>query len=168
MTSTDQHLTEAADASTGQRVRLQPPSPALMRVLNVIVRRVLANRVLGRRMKRQALLEFDGRRTGRHRRVPVCMHMLDGRAIVMTRRPWRWNFVEGAPVAVTRRGQRRDGFAQLLDASPREIGETVRAALDGGATAFDLGLKIPRGYQATVEDLGALPLGLIHIDFREA
>ncbi|EHI39332.1 LOW QUALITY PROTEIN: hypothetical protein OPAG_01921, partial [Rhodococcus opacus PD630] len=46
-------------------VRLNPPPPQLMRLVNPLVRRVLTTRSLGRRIRRQGLIEFTGRRTGR-------------------------------------------------------------------------------------------------------
>jgi hypothetical protein len=166
MTTTHDRAPTTTVPDPEPRVRLRPPSPTAMRFVNIAVRRALTTRMLGRRMERQALLEFTGRRTGRRRRVPVCLHVVDGRAVVMTKREWRLNFVDGAPVTVTHRGQRRSARARLVESTPDGVGHAVRAALDGGASPFDLGLKItPRGYEPTARDLAALPLGLVHIDF---
>jgi hypothetical protein len=136
-----------------------------MRVVNPFVRPVLRSRRLGRRLSLQALLEFNGRRSGRRYRVPVCLHDIDGQATVFTERPWRLNLAGGADVTVTQRGVRRRGRATLMDASPLEIGHAMRAALDNGATAFELGLKVERGHQPTIADLSAIPRHLIRIDF---
>jgi hypothetical protein len=99
-------------------VRLSPPPPQLMRLVNPLVRRVLTTRSLGRRIRRQGLIEFTGRRTGRTLRVPVCLHDVDGQTLVFTERPWRRNFAGGAPVTVTHRGRVRRGRALLLEAPP--------------------------------------------------
>ncbi|UGT62807.1 grhN [Nocardia asteroides] len=148
-------------------VRLAPPPPALMRVVNPLVRRVLANRRLGRRIPLQALLEFTGRRSGRRLRVPVCLHSVDGVPTVFTERPWRLNFTEPAPVVVTQRGRVRTGHAVLLHVGPVERGRAMRQALDNGATPFELGLKVGRGHTPTADELSAIARSLIRVDFPE-
>jgi hypothetical protein len=146
-------------------VRLRLPPPTLMRVVNPLVRRMLRTRLLGGRMRIPALLEFDGRRTGRRLRVPAGLHDIDGAGLVFTTRPWRRNFAGGAPVTVTHRGTSRPASARLLAATPDEVGRALRTALDRGATPFQLGLKVRRGYDPSAADLAALPLSLIRIDF---
>ena len=149
------------------KVQLAPPPPALMKVVNPLVRRILRSRPLGRRLALQALLEFDGRRSGRHYRTPLCLHDIGGVAMVFTERPWRMNFVSAIPVTVTQRGQRRSGRGELLDATPLEVGTAMRTALDNGASAFELGLKVARGYQPTIADLSTIGRSLIRIDFAD-
>lgn len=155
--------------TTSNSVRLSPPPPALMRVVNPVVRRLLASRRLGRRFARQGLIEYTGRRTGRVRRVPVCLHEVAGETLVFTGRPWRWNFADGAPVTVTvtRRGRPRAGHAVLLDAGAQQTGAALREALDAGATPFELGLKVASGHQPTADELAAISggLGVVRIDF---
>jgi hypothetical protein len=92
-------------------VRLSPPPPTLMRLLNPLVRRVLSSRHLGGRIDQIMLLEFTGRRSGRRIRVPVALHLIDGVPMAFTHRPWRLNFAGGAPVTITHRGQSRHGVA---------------------------------------------------------
>lgn len=136
-----------------------------MRRVNPLLRRMLRSRRLGPRFARQGLLEYTGRHTGRARCVPVCLHRIGGDTLVFTERPWRWNFAQSSPVTVTQCGRTRSGRAVLLDASPQEVGAAMRAALDGGATPFELGLKVPAGYQPTVDDLAGIARSIIRIDF---
>lgn len=150
---------------TTTRVRLAPPPPALMRMINPLVRRVLTSPTLGQRISLQALLEFTGRRSGKALRVPVCLHMIDGVPTVFTERPWRLNFTDPIPVAVTQQGRVRYGRAVLMPSTPQELGTALREALDNGATPFELGLKISRGYNPTAEDLSAITRWRIRIDF---
>lgn len=107
-------------------VRLSPPPPQLMRLVNPLVRRVLTTRSLGRR-----------------------------------------NFAGGAPVTVTHRGRVRRGRALLLEATPAEAGAAFRAAPDDGATPFELGLKVPRGYEPTEADLATIARSLIRVDYDD-
>ncbi|SEC90732.1 hypothetical protein SAMN04490239_5928 [Rhodococcus koreensis] len=148
-------------------VRLSPPPPALMRLVNPVVRRVLTTRWSGRRIRRQGLIEFTGRRTGRTLRVPVCLHDIDGETLIFTERPWRFNFAGGATVTVTRHGRVRRGRALLLDVTPAEAGAAFRAALDDGASPFELGLKVSRGYVPSAADLAGIARSLIRVDYDQ-
>ncbi|WP_280339645.1 grhN [Nocardia neocaledoniensis] len=153
--------------TTTTRVRLAPPPPALMRMINPLVRRVLSNPRLGRRIPLQALLEFPGRHSGKTFRVPVCLHTIDGVPTVFTERRWRLNFTDPVPVTVTTRGRVRHGRAVLLRSTPQELGTALRQAMDNGATPFELGLKVARGHTPTVEDLSAIVRWRIRIDFAD-
>ncbi|MGW6696553.1 grhN [Nocardia sp. NPDC055049] len=148
-------------------VRLSPPPPQLMRLINPVVRRILATRLLGSRIRRQGMVEFTGRRTGRTLRIPVCLHHVDDETLIFTERPWRHNLVGGAPVTITHRGQIRHGHAVLLDAAPARVGAAMRAAMDDGASPFELGLKVTRGYDPTADDLAAIARSIIRVDVEE-
>lgn len=161
-------LEESATTETATRVRLAPPPPALMRMVNPLIRRLLTTRPIGRRIALQALLEFTGRRSGRTLRVPVCLHMIDGVSMVFTERPWRLNFTEPTRVTVTHQGHVRHGTAVLLRATPHHVGTAIRAALDNGASAFEVGLKVRRDYDPTVADLSTIARSLIRVDFDDA
>lgn len=147
-------------------VRLSPPPPALMRLLNPLVRRVLSSRYLGGRIDQIMLLEFTGRRTGRRIRVPVALHLIDGVPMAFTHRPWRLNFTGGAPVTITHRGQVRRGRGVLLAATPEQVASALRAALDSGTSPFVLGLKIARSHEPTTQDLARVGTFLIRFDLE--
>lgn len=68
-------------------VRLSPPPPTLMRLLNPLVRRVLSSRHLGSRIDQIILLEFTGRRSGRRIRIPVALHLIDSVPMAFTTAP---------------------------------------------------------------------------------
>jgi hypothetical protein len=93
--------------------------------------------------------------------------MVDGVPIVFTERPWRLNFTDPAPVTVTHRGRVRSGRAVLLQATPEQVGTALRTALDNGASAFEIGLKVRRSYDPTVADLSTIARSLIRIDFDD-
>ncbi|MRH91654.1 grhN [Nocardia sp. SYP-A9097] len=138
-----------------------------MRMVNPLVRRILTNPRLGRRISLQALLECTGRRSGKTIRVPVCLHDIDGVPTVFTERPWRLNFTEPAPVTVTTQGRVRHGRAALVQTTPQELGTAMRKALDNGASPFELGLETRRGYDPTIEDLSTIARSIIRVDFDE-
>jgi hypothetical protein len=144
-------------------VRMAPPPIAVLRLVNPMIVRVLSS-PLGRPIGTLMVLEFAGRRTGRVLRTPVARHTLDGIPCVVTDRPWRLNFADPAPVAVTHLGRRMGGTAHLLDLTPTEVGVALRHILDAGESARSLGLKIERGHRATVDELAALNQSLIRLD----
>jgi hypothetical protein len=151
-----------------ERVRANPPPPALMKKLNPLVRRALRSPTFGRRLPALALLEFSGHRSGRVFAVPVALHTIDGAPMAFTARPWRLNFAGGAPVTITRCGRVLHGRATLLEDDPGELGRALRTALDNGATPFLLGLKVDRDYRPTTTDLAATGLFRIRFQLNQA
>jgi hypothetical protein len=147
------------------RVQLNPPPPALMRLVNPLVRRVLTARPLASRIGTIALVELRGRRTGRLLRIPVGVHDIDGVPTAFTSRRWRLNLTGGAPVTVTRRGQPRPGTAVLVAAAGGQVGAALRTALDNGASPFVLGLKIDKRHHPSVSELDSAGLSMIAFSF---
>lgn len=146
-------------------VQLNPPPPALMRLVNPLVRRVLTTRPFARRIGKIALVEFRGRRSGRLLRIPMGLHDIDGVPTAFTSRSWRLNFTGGAPVTVIRRGQSRPGTAVLVAAAPGQVGAALRTALDDGASPFDLGLRIGKRHDPSIAELDTAGLSMIQFRF---
>jgi hypothetical protein len=78
------------------------------------VNRVIARSPLGRIMGPVILLEFDGRRSGKHYAVPVMSYEYDGATVVFTDGRWALNFSDRAPFVMRRRGQTYDVGHGLL------------------------------------------------------
>lgn len=152
---------------TATTVRLNPPPPALMRMVNPLVRRVLTTPVLAERIGKIALVELRGRRTGRVLKIPMILHDIAGVPTAFTCRRWRLNLTGGADVTVTRRGRTRPGTAVLVAAEPGQVGAALRAALEAGATPFDLGLKIGKRLHPTVAELDSAGLSMIQFHVLE-
>lgn len=146
-------------------VRLNPPPPALMRMINPLVRRLLTARPVGERISKIALVEVRGRRSGRRLRIPMGVHDIDGVPTAFTSRPWRLNFTGGAPVTITRRGAPRPATAVLVIAARGQVGTALRTALDNGASPFDLGLRIGKRHDPTISELDAAGLSMIQFKF---
>jgi hypothetical protein len=137
-----------------------------MRLVNPLVRRVLATKLLGSHVEALMLVEFVGRRSGRVIRLPMAHHLIDGDVCAFTTRRWRLNFTGGAPVTVIHRGLTRHGRASLVAATPEQVGAALRTALDNGSSPFVLGLKMPRHHAATVADLAQVGMSLIRFDLE--
>ena len=146
-------------------VRLNPPPPALMRMVNPLVRRVLTTPLFAERIGTIALVELRGQRTGRVLRIPMGLHDIHGVPTAFTSRRWRLNFTDRAEVTVTQRGQPRPGTAVLIAAEPGQVGAALRTALDNGASPFVLGLKIGKRYHPSLAELDGAGLSMIQFHF---
>jgi hypothetical protein len=117
----------------------------------------------GRLLPGLALLEFEGRRTGRRYRVPVGWHTLGSSAVVLTPAPWRHNFAGGAPVTVHRAGSVR-ALRGTLEPDTSAGAKALARLLAEGERPGNLGLHI-RG-NAAQADLQHLGRWVIHLEPR--
>ncbi len=142
-------------------VRDAKPPLAVIRVMNPILRTVLRT-PLGRAVRPFVLLDFTGRRSGRHYRVPAGWHEADGVAFVLSPAPWRVNFADGAPVTVHRHG----GVQQMtgtLVRDPAQVAAAIQSLLDGGAPPRTVGLDVPKGHRITPADVVAVHRAMIEL-----
>jgi hypothetical protein len=140
------------------------PSLLLVALLNPVMRVVLRTR-LGRVVRPFALLEFDGRRTARHYRIPVGWHEVDSGHVVCTPAPWRVNFRNGIPVSVTFRGRRQKFTGTLVD-DPDAVAAALRHLTEQHGSLRPVGVDIPRGHRITGDDVRAVGRALIRFTPR--
>ena len=147
-------------------VRHHPPPAWLLRLLNPTVRASLGTPLWRLFPSWMAVLEFDGRRSGRQLRVPVGLHDVHGTPTVFTDRPWRLNFTGGAPVVVISRGKRRHGRGELIQ-DRGEVGSAFVIALERMRPS-NLGLAVDKGHRPTAQELAALEDDIIRIRYDDA
>jgi len=148
-----------------QPVRHRPPSAALLRILNPMVRAALGTPFWRLFPSWMAVLEFSGRRSQRQLRVPVGLHDVRGTPTVFTDRPWRLNFAGGAPVRVISRGKSRPAHGELVR-DRDEVGSAFAVALEGMRPS-NLGLAVDKGHHPTAQELAALGGDLLTIRYDE-
>jgi F420H(2)-dependent quinone reductase len=129
------------------------PPAWLMTIANP-VNRVIARSPLGHFMGPVILLEFDGRRSGKHYAVPVMSYEYNGATVVFTDGRWALNFSDGASVVVRRRGQTYKGVAQLADTD--DVATALRAVLAGLRSPRRVGLDIDEGHTPTDAELRSI------------
>ena len=134
------------------------PPLLLVRLMNPVLRVVLRT-PLGRLVRPFALLEFDGRRSGRRFRVPVGYHESANGRVVFTPAPWRVNFRGGTPVTVHFRG-RREELTGRLDDDPERVAAALQMLADRGALGL-VGVDVPAGHRIGAADVQALDRALI-------
>jgi hypothetical protein len=140
-------------------VRDARPPTAVIRILNPIMRNVLRT-PLGRLVRPFALLEFEGRRSGRYYRVPVGWHEEDGVSMVFTPAPWRVNFAHGARTTVRHRGQVLEMTGTLVT-DRTEVARALESLFTSGTRPRAVGLDVPTGHTLTAIDVATVDRALI-------
>ena len=143
-----------SEQPTEEHVRnAHPPEWLMKKVVNLINRTVGRSR-LGRLMGPVVVIEFDGRKTGKHYAVPVMTYDYNGATVVFTDGPWAANFKGGVPVVVHRRGRQYTGVGELADRD--EVAPALRAVLAGIRSPRRVGLQIDAGHTPTDAELEAM------------
>ena len=138
------------------------PPTALVAVLNPINRFLLRTPV-GRAIKPFALLEFDGRRSGRRFRVPVLWHPVDDGGYVFSPATWPPNFADGATARVTHRGRTRP-LKGTLERDPARVADALNELLATGTKPSQTGLRLPQGHVVTADDVVGVHRALIRFE----
>ncbi|HZX53041.1 MAG TPA: hypothetical protein VFE86_00085, partial [Ilumatobacteraceae bacterium] len=134
------------------------------RVINPLVRLVL-HTPISRPIAPLALLEFDGRRTGKRRQVVVGWHFLDDQPVVVTPATWRANFAGGHLAAVRWKGTHAE-LVGILDTDTASVAGAINRLLDDGTTPRSLALRIPAGHVLSASDVAATHRGIVRFQPR--
>jgi hypothetical protein len=106
------------------------PPQALLSAVNPALRFALRVPGLGSSLKDFMVVEFTGRKSGRHFAVPVSAHYLDGDLYVILEAGWKHNFADGAPADVTHAGKRTP-MQGLLIKDPATVADIVHRVATG-------------------------------------
>ena len=140
-------------------VRDRTPPPAVARLLNPLMKRLLTSPV-GRRMNGLALLEFDGRRSSRRYKVVCGWHETGSGALVFSPARWRQNFAGGAPATVRHLGKRHT-YRGLLETDPTTVAAAIAVILASGTAPRALGLHVPDDHLVDAADVQAVDRAMI-------
>ena len=146
---------------TGVVTDARPPT-AIVAMLNPI-NRVLLRGPIGHAIKPLALIEFNGRRSGRQLRVPVLWHAVGDGGYVFSPAPWRANFAGGAIATVTHLG-RTQSMRGTLITNPTLVADALNGLLAAGTKPNHTGLAIPRHHELTPNDVNSVRRALIRFD----
>jgi hypothetical protein len=134
-----------AQPEPGPAVERRPPPRRLVRLVNPLVRRLVAKGVGADQL---LVLHLRGRRTGRAYDLPVGYYLVDGVMTVLTDSAWRHNVAEPTEVAATVAGVRRPFRASLQD-DPDEVagvlaGLVARLGVTGPGRRLGLRVRVDR------------------------
>jgi hypothetical protein len=162
LTSTRCYEIAVTDAPTSPVVS-KPPPAAIVRGLNRILPHV-AGGAFGKLFPAwMAVLEFDGRRSGKHYTVCAGVYDVDGTLRVFTEHVWRLNFTNGAPVTMVRRGETKRGTGTLVD-DVTQVGTAMQRVLQT-LKPRQIGLEVAKGHTPNASELGVLR-GMIVLDLE--
>ena len=120
------------------------PPEALLTVINTVLRRALRT-PLGRPLGDFMLVDFTGRKSGRHYSVPVSAHHLDGDLYAVLEARWKYNFRGGADAVIHHRGARTAMRGELITETAAVTSIVDRLATGYGAKRAQrmMGLNFP-------------------------
>ena len=81
-------------------ITVSHPPEALLRVVNPILKLLLHTPFAGAARSQLMVVNFTGRKSGRHYSIPVSAHVIDGVLFAMTGASWKANFRDGAAAHV--------------------------------------------------------------------
>jgi hypothetical protein len=137
----------------------QPP-PAVIRVLNPVMRALLRSPLHRLASRQFVLLSVTGRKTGRTYTIPVTRHQSGDEIVVYAAGGWRRNLRGGAAVRVVLDGRERAGEARLEE-DPDRVAQAYKQRLDelGPSNARMLGLKLNVNRPVTSEEIKPVVAG---------
>lgn len=142
-------MTEQSPAIT-----VSHPPPAILRVVNPIVRLLVRTPIMGAARGQLMVVSFHGRKTGRPYTIPVSAHHIDNELYALTAAPWKGNFRGGAPAEVLHGGKTAAMRAELIQ-DPSVVADLYRRCCESygvkGAQRM-LGLKFRDQRIPTLEE----------------
>jgi hypothetical protein len=145
---------------------MSPPPPAVLRVVNPLMRRLLVSPLANRMPPAMALLEYEGRRSGKQFAIPVGVHDVDGNgSVVFTEAPWRRNFEGGRELTLSRGRNRRPGRGILVE-DPEAVADALVAAV-AKVGPRGLAMTASPGHDITRDDLLRLGRTMLRVELDQ-
>src|SRR5271166_845576 len=102
-------MTEQSNAIT-----MSHPPEAFLRLVNPIMKLLLHTPFAGPARNQLMVVNFTGRKSGRHYSIPLSAHMIDDILYAMTAETWKNNFREGAAAQVLHDGKTTTMRGELI------------------------------------------------------
>jgi hypothetical protein len=102
-------MTEKSNAIT-----VSHPPDAVLRAINPIMKLLLHTPFAGPARHQLMVVDFTGRKSGKHYSIPLSAHLIDGILYAMTGSTWKANFRDGAAAQVLHDGKTTTMRGELL------------------------------------------------------
>jgi hypothetical protein len=102
-------MTEQSNAIT-----VSHPPEAFLRVVNPMMKVLLRTPFAGPARNQLMVVNFTGRKSGRHYSIPLSAHLVDGNLYAMAAATWKNNFRDGAPAQVLHNGKTTTMRGELI------------------------------------------------------
>jgi hypothetical protein len=86
-------------------ITISHPPEAILRIANPIMKLLLHTPFAGPARNQLMVVNFTGRKSGRHYSIPLTAHVIDGVLFAMTGNAWKANFRDGAAAQVLHDGK---------------------------------------------------------------
>lgn len=107
-------MTMNSSTTTTTKAPRRPPKALFKYLMNPLMTLLLRSPLHGRISGSLALLQFQGRKSGKRFSIPVGYHRDGEQILVFTHSPWYKNFQDGAPVTLLLAGKEVAGHAQAV------------------------------------------------------
>ena len=135
-------------------VTISHPPEGLLRAVNPAVKFLLGTPLGGSLRRQMMVLNFTGRKSGRHYSIPVSAHRLDNALYALASAGWTANFRDGANAEVLWDGKKTTMRGELIR-DPATVADLSRRAAEsyGAKTAQRMmGLKFRDDRVPTLEE----------------
>ena len=95
-------------------ITISHPPQVMLRVMNPILKLILHTPFAGTARHQFMVLDFTGRKSGRHISIPLTAHVIDGILYAMTGNVWKNNFRDGATATVLHDGKTTTMRGELI------------------------------------------------------
>ncbi len=95
-------------------ITISHPPLALLRVVNPFMKMLLHTPLAGPARKQLMVVDFTGRKSGKHYSLPLSAHEIDGVLYAMTGAPWKANFRDGAAAQIVHDGNKTKMRGELI------------------------------------------------------
>ena len=131
-------MTENSNAIT-----VSHPPEVFLRVVNPIIKLLLRTPLAGGARNQLMVVNFTGRKSGRHYSIPLSAHLIDGILYALSGATWKYNFRDGATSQVLHDGKTTTLRGELIEDKALVTDLYSRAAESYGAKRAEraMGLK---------------------------
>jgi hypothetical protein len=135
-------------------VSISHPPEELLRAVNPAVKFLLGTPLGGGLRRQMMVLNFTGRKSGRHYSLPVSAHRLDDALYALASAGWTANFRDGATAEVLWDGKKTTMRGELIRDPATVAALSHRVAESYGATTAQrmMGLKFRDNRVPTIEE----------------
>jgi hypothetical protein len=137
-----------------QAVTVSHPPPAVLKVVNPVLRLLLRTPLLGAAREQLMVISFKGRKSGRQYTIPVSAHRIDGNIYALTGAPWKGNFRDGAAAEVLLDGKTTTMQGELIHDRAAVADLYRRCSESYGVKRAEraMGMKFRGGQMPSLED----------------
>jgi hypothetical protein len=153
-------MTEQSNAIT-----MSHPPDAFLRVVNPIMKLLLHTPFAGAARNQLMVVNFAGRKSGRHYSIPLSAHLIDGILYAMTSETWKNNFRDGAAAQVLHDGKTTTMRGELITDKALIADLYSRCAESYGVKRAERAMGLGfRDHQMPTRDQFAEAVGQLHLN----